>query len=111
MSLQTLDDRAEETWQAIMVASADDRTGLYWQWCQIVTGAQRDDELTIQDAASLLIWPAALDNLHGLGDVAEIMIVLDAADSIAEGCAYFESLEREKQEWALLAARVNRHVP
>jgi hypothetical protein len=110
MSTQDLTDSARKIWQEIMHAPALDRSRLFWKWARIVTYAQESKKLTLEEAASLLIWPESLDNLKGLADVADILIVLDTADAIVEGDAYLGVPEEEQRDWLELAERVDRHA-
>ena len=110
MNMKALAVHARKTWQAIAAAPMADRARLYWAWCQTVTAAQENGGLTIKDAASLLIWPEALDELEGLADVADILIVLDTADAITEGAAYVGAPDNQERDWRDLVARVSRHA-
>jgi hypothetical protein len=108
MDLEKLAHKARRVWQDLAAAPIAARPKLYWGWCRKVIMAQQE-ELPINEAANLLIWPDALDNKLGFGSNAEIQIILDCADSLASGADYFDAPQREQRAWARLAERVNRH--
>lgn len=110
MISKSLTNQAEQTWQKILGLPATERTAAYWSWCQYVIDAQKKEELTIEEAASLLIWPKSLDKLEGLETVADILIVLDTAYSLDEGGAYVDAEELKDDDWADLVKRVDRHI-
>jgi hypothetical protein len=110
MNAETLASHARITWEAIAAASTSDRSRLYWAWCKTIIIVEENGDLTIREAANLLIWPESLDDLDGLGGVADILMLLETADAIVEGDAYIGAPDNEVQDWQRLVECVNGHT-
>jgi hypothetical protein len=109
MNTENLPSQATMAWKIIGLASAAEQPKLYWEWGRKVIAAQDSDELTVKEAAELLI-PTDDSELSKLGAVADVLIVLDTADAILEGDAYISAPDNEARDWADIVERVKRHA-
>jgi hypothetical protein len=108
MSAQNIVHQSKKVWTNVAAAAAHDQPEHFWRWASEVVAAQTQGEITIKEAAELLIWPDEI-KLSGLESAANVLIVLDTADAIVEGDAYIGAPDKEQRDWTNLVDQVKRH--